>query len=202
MIRFLVVLALVVLQYGANAQSQIRLLNGKVIESAKVEQNDSLRLVFYTTSKGKLKKLDFEELYSISSEGKKPFVFYKSDTLNNQLTVEEMNFYLLGEQAARRNFKGWPYLLGGVGIGAGSVFVMPAVGLSSGYSPLLASGLGLGVGFMPIKNVKCSKSEMIENANFKEGYRSAAKRRRNRNLFVGIGIGLAAGIATSIAIGN
>ncbi len=200
MLRTLIILILVASQYFVHAQAALRLMNGQTVYVNVVEQNDSLGFIFYNCYNGKVRKVRYDEVYSLEIKGKPKRMFYIQDSLNNQLSAEEMHFYLLGEKEARYNYRPKGFLWGGIGIGVGSVYLMPALTLSTGYSPILASGAGWGTTLFPVKKIHAQEPEMLNNKYFVSGYKSVAKRKRNRRMFLGVGIGLAAGVLSMIAL--
>ncbi|MBO7476520.1 MAG: hypothetical protein J6U04_01130 [Salinivirgaceae bacterium] len=110
----------------ANAQDTIMLMKGKriVASNSKVEvtaKGDTV--VTYQDAKGKAKSKRVDRIFSISNASGEQ-VFYVPDTLPDELTVEQMRFFLNGCADYRRGFCWWAFL-GGVWAGEIGAMIPP-----------------------------------------------------------------------------
>lgn len=181
-------------------QHELRLLNGKVKSTKKIEIDNTLKQIFYRTEKGRLKTLDFDEVYSLAYSDSVTQYFYAPKTDTDELTLAQMNDFLTGSSDALQQKKPWGYFAGGVGFGVGSVFLMPALGLPTMSSPVLTVVAGAGATKIPLKTKNITNTELLANPNYMKGYQEAAKKRRNKYTFLGLGIGLTASLLLNLSV--
>lgn len=183
----------------AQAQHSLRLIDGRVVTGIHYQRIDSLERLHLLLPDSSLRRFTYDELYSLESPGAQTAFFYQPDTLPASLSIEQMHYYVLGQQQAREQYHAGAYLVGGVAVGGGLVWLMPALGLSTGYAPLLVGGVGLGAAYLPAPKPGTQlEADWLAQPSFVDGYRSAARKRRNQRLFLGMGIGLSASMAIVI----
>lgn len=199
--RISLLVLILALAIAATAQTDtLQLLNGKQL-ATRIHLNDSLEQAFYRNAKGKLHKLDYDEIFAYRDSSGAYRVFYSPDSLSdNPLSVQQMSYYVLGEQHALATRLPRKYFLGGFVTGAGSVFLMPALGLPAYSSPIAAIGAGVGVTQIPSKTTHGAQQNLLENQNYQQGFRVATERRRNRSIWLGIGLGLTTGLIATLSL--
>lgn len=145
----------------------------------------------------KIKTVNEEQVFSITnSKGEE--LIYKYDTLaENEFTIEEMRYYIRGEQDAAKVIKG----KGGF---ATNLIVSAAAGVTGSFLsplvPFVAVGL-LGILKVKIKEGSVSNPEYLKHEAYLQGYENEGKRKRKISTFLGGGIGLILGIiGTSIVL--
>jgi hypothetical protein len=174
------------------------LLSGKQIVSAKIVASDSLGRIYYVTEKGKTRDVSYDEAYSLRIADAANRIFYHPDTIRGEeLDPAQMFDYIRGEHEALKQSsvgKFWT----GIGIGAGSVVLMPLIGLPTYTSPIIAGGTGIFVSRMQ-KDATLPEGFNNTNNYFKEGYNYGVQKKRSRSLLIGVGVGLVAGFAVTLS---
>ncbi len=144
----------------------------------------------------KTKTVDYDRVFSItSSKGEE--LIYAYDTLEgNEHTVEEMRYFIKGEQDAAKAIKGnggliTNFVLSTAACATGS-FLSPIV-------PFAVSGI-LGLRKVKIKEGSVSNPEYLNHEAYLEGYEHEGKRKRKVKGLLGGTVGLVVGIGTSIVL--
>ncbi len=118
------------------------------------------------------------------------------DTLGNELSVEEMRYYIAGQQDARKAIKGrggfWCNMLVSAGAGVTGSFLTPVV-------PFAVAGL-LGLPHVKVKDGTASNPEYLKQDAYLMGYEHEGKRKRKLKAIIGGGIGLIIGLGTSVIL--
>ena len=174
------------------SQDTITLINGKQIAAISVPDSASTNIYYNIARKDgslKMKKIDLLDVFSIEYSSNITKVIYRQDSiLGNELSYEEMNHYVLGQQHALKYFKSpWAFPIGLISAPV-AVNYMGYYGLIS--PAIAATGIGL-------RTPKLVKPELVneslrEDKNFMEGYRiQATKTKVKHTIFGGItGIGI------------
>lgn len=140
--------------------------------------------------------LENDRIFSITNN-KGESVIYEYDTvIGNEFTVDEMRYFIRGEQDADKNFKA----NGCLAIGA-------VVGVLSGitgsfFSPIppFAFTALSGLPKVKIKASTVSNPEYLKHDPYLMGYERVARKKRKFKSLIGGGIGLVAGIGTFIGL--
>lgn len=91
-----------------DAQDKVNLMNGKIVEGELVDTIDQQVHIKAVSKKGKVYDTYLENyrVFSIVSANGTETILYRQDTLlGNLLTMEDMQFYVLGEQDAYKNYQ-------------------------------------------------------------------------------------------------
>ncbi|MBL8000906.1 MAG: hypothetical protein JNL05_02985 [Flavobacteriales bacterium] len=121
--RRLLLLSMFLLGTGLAAQDRILLMNGQEIQGRVLGQS-TLEIRFMLDVKGKqrLEKEPTESVFSVTdSTGKETVWYFHDPAFGNELTVDQMRWYIKGEQDARIGYKPTLPKLGGFLLGAGLV---------------------------------------------------------------------------------
>ncbi len=172
------------------SQDTLTLLNGKqkLIESFKFE-DDSL-VVECGIAKGKTKRYDTDEIFSISGEETSPLFFYKKDEQGNLLNISEMQWYIKGMVDAQNNHKSPFDLWGGYAVGLAAPFIT-----RSFVNPLIPLTYSFTVG-LAIPSSKKYKKKYLQGKNemYQKGFLEVRRKKRiTRNLSGGT-LGFATGL--------
>jgi len=157
-------LAFQMIFFASFSQNTMLLTNGKkvTIGEYKLGKNNFL---LYKNQKGKIKNIEFQEIFSIKEKSGNEKIFYKPDSTNNEsFSVEQMQFFVKGENDAINNYKSPWTTVGGITVGAGSVVCVPLAGLYSLYVPIPLLAYTSSVGLIKKKTKKLGiKKQYIEN---------------------------------------
>jgi hypothetical protein len=128
------------------AQDRILLMNGQIIE-ARVLGQSSLEVRYEELGrKGRVKERSepTSSVFSVTDSAGRERVWYFHDTIfGNDLTVDQMRWFIKGEQDARDGYRPfWP-VLGGFAFGAGMVIGLDLEVNSLWLPPLYAGAMAL-----------------------------------------------------------
>jgi hypothetical protein len=143
----LVLLLLLFIPFGMAAQrtDRILLMNGQVIE-AKVLGQSTLEIRYLTeTRKGVKERTEpTESVFSVTDTLGRERIWYFYDTVfGNDMTVDQMRWFIKGEQDARKGYKPfWP-MLGGFVVGAGLTMGFDLEVTSLLIPPLFSASMAL-----------------------------------------------------------
>jgi hypothetical protein len=172
----------------------VTLLNGEVMICTVLDTTNGLTSIKNPKNPKKNIVLENDRIFSIrNSSGES--VIYSYDTLiGNEFTVDEMRYFILGEQDADKNFKA-----------KGCLAIGTAVGFLSGITgsffcpiPPFAFTALSGIPKVKIKQSAVSNPEYLKHDPYLMGFERVAKKKRKLKSLIGGGIGLAAGIGTFI----
>lgn len=172
----------------AQEQQKILLMTGKEIEG-RVTGQDSAYLyydLFKSNGSFKPKKLDIERVFSINRGDVEERVIYTMDTaVGNYFTVDEMRYYIKGEQDAMRFYKANWVITAGAPVTAGLGFVLSGTVLAFAvpFTYLVTTGIPK---YNVERNNPASANLMAQPA-YILGYERTA---RNKRLFKALSVGL------------
>ena len=172
------------------------LVNGDIIIASITDTTKGE--VSYKNPKAGRKDLSIENerIFSIKNS-KSETVYYKLDSVEgNDLTVDEMRYYIKGEQDAQKGFKArgafWCNVLIGAASGATGHFLCPI--------PPFAFTALTGLPQVKIDHSTVSNLEYLKHDTYVMGYERIARGKRRTKSLLGGGIGLVAGLATFWAV--
>lgn len=178
------------------AQDRILMMNGETIEG-KVLGQSTLEVRYLASRKnGTLKERaePTEEVFSVTDSLGRERIWYFYDTVfGNDLTVEQMRWFLKGEQDARQGYKPWGPMIGSFAGSAGLV-----IGLNWEMNGLFLPPITAGIMSVPRVNVtrgSITDPLMEGDAYYATGYARVARSKRVVRClvasFLGVGVGLA-----------
>jgi hypothetical protein len=164
----------------------------KLISTYRIENDQVFYIPF---GKKRERIIEIDKLYSVRTSSKGEVILYKQDSLeSNYLNVEQMADYIHGQQDARNN-----YGKQATKSGAGG-FVFGFLGSATGiyYGPIFVIGYTAWKGASKPKYKKelGFDKKFADNAFYKEGYGTMAKRLVSRRSAIGSGLGFLVGVAT------
>lgn len=181
---------------GASAQDKILLMNGELIQ-AKVLGQSTLEVRYLETRKNgrQIERAEpTEDIFSVTDSLGHERIWYFYDTVfGNDLNIEQMRWFIKGEQDARKGYKPiWP-VVGAFAVGAGLT-----IGLNLETNALFIPPVMSGV--MALPRVHITKGSITDpmmegNEYYATGYARVGKSKRVvRSLvaaFIGVGVGIA-----------
>jgi len=183
------------LSFAQDSQSTILMMTGKIIEG-KIVSRDSFYVYYdYEKASGKVKqnRLDLERVFSITTGEEEDVVYYMDADIGNYFTIDEMRYYIKGEQDASEYYKANWTIWAGLPITAGLSYVTAStiIVFAVPFAYLVAAGLPK----YKIKREATSSSELISEPAYVLGYeRTARQKRVFKALATGL-VGTVVGIA-------
>lgn len=201
--QVLLILFVVVFGHPLLAQDRILLMNGETVEG-KVLGQSTLEVRYLQTRKnGTLRERaePTEEVFSVTDSLGRERIWYFYDTVfGNDLTVDQMRWFLKGEQDARKGYRPlWP-MVGAFATGAGLV-----IGLNWEMNGLFVPPITAGIMAMPRVHItpgSISDPLMEGDEYYATGYARVGRTKRVIRTLVSAFAGVAVGLAVRQLIIN
>jgi hypothetical protein len=139
--RFVVLLFLLCAS-GLHAQDRILLMNGQELNGRVLGQS-TLEIRFMQEVRGRQRQVaePTEDVFSVTdSTGKETVWYFHDPAFGNEMTVDEMRWFIKGEQDARLGYRPTVPVLGGFLLGAGLVIGLD-LEVNSLFIPPVYAGL-------------------------------------------------------------
>lgn len=163
--------------------------------------------ISYQSEKGnaipvKLKNgnMDRTAVFSASKDSTEQVFYYFDEPIGNDLKVEEMRAFVVGERDARYGVRGRFWLVSGFVVGALSGYALEGAVYSLAVPPLFALSAQLPV--VKIDSRHISDKQYYENENYAAGYESTARSKNTRQALKGSVLGLLVGIVSYAIVDN
>lgn len=178
----------------AQENRSILLMTGKVLEG-NVTGQDTMYLYYDLVKKSgktKPKKVDLERVFSINGpEGEEKVIYYMDTVVGNYFTIDEMRFYIQGEQDASKYYHANWTIAAGLPITAGLGFVLSGTAFS--FAVPFVYLVSTGIPAYKINREKIPSSHLVTEPAYVLGYeRTARNKRLFKSLFTGL-VGTAIG---------
>ena len=201
--QVLLILFVLVCGHPLLAQDRILLMNGETVEG-KVLGQSTLEVRYLQTRKNgtvRERAEPTEEVFSVTdSLGRERIWYFYDSVFGNDLTVEQMRWFLKGEQDARKGYKPiWP-MVGAFATGAGLV-----IGLNWEMNGLFVPPITAGIMAMPRVHVtpgSISDPLMEGDEYYATGYARVGRTKRVIRTLVSAFAGVAVGLAVRQLIIN
>jgi len=173
-------LLLLALSSPAAGQDKLLLMDGTRLE-VRIVRSDPSRLVFERQKKNgsfKLDSLYTPELFSQTPEGGEEQMRYVQDPiLGDELSEEELRYYLYGLDDARQGYDALPTIIGGFVVGTAGTIAMegglvPSIGLP------LAYGFGMQIPIIRIREETITDTQWKQYPTYLEGYNKKARSKK------------------------
>lgn len=182
------------------AQDTLLLMNGRELDCHIVADSGTVFIFELTKKNGrkKIQEIHKNDVFSVKKSGEKEFVLYAQDEfLGNIYMVDEMRFYLAGEQDARNNFTAWPTFIAGFII-CGTIGFLGQDGFITAMAPPLIYTVAQLFPKIKIRGSTMSSPNYKNNEIYADGYEPSARSRKLFRAMEGGFGGSAAGILTWI----
>ena len=196
-IRLALLSLLISLHSVVSAQHVVTLMNGREMECIVMGDSGTVLLVQLTKPSGRVvsREIPKSDIFSVKKQDGKEQVYYaKDEMLGDIYSIDEMRFYLAGENDARQNFTAWPTfavgfaLCTGVSLWGGDGYIT-AVG-----PPILYTLLQLAPK-IKIREKTMSHPDYKYNDIYADGYEPPARTRKFSRAMEGAFLGSATGVA-------
>lgn len=192
--RIIVLIFVLVFGLSVKAQDTILLITGHVLACKVYQENESVITCEYL-KKGREERLiiDSYRVFSIKFANGEEKVYYKQDTLNgNWFTVDEMRYFIYGEQDAMKGYKSHMTTVLGVIAGAGAgFFAMESLILFG--APLVYTAGNI-LPYIRINRKTVRDEKLLEQDTYVQGYERVARSKKIQNALKSSAAGLALGI--------
>lgn len=175
-----------------NGKDTILLLNGNVVTGTVIDTTNGITSL--KNPKDSLKNIIIENdrIFSISNPQGESVMYAFDSLIGNEFTIDEMRYFIKGEQDAEKGFKArgafWTNMaLGAAGAVTGS-FLCP-------LPPFAFTALS-GLPKVKIKHKTVSNMEYLTHDTYIMGYERVARKKRKTGSLLGGGIGIGVGLGT------
>ena len=196
---FISLLTFSLLTQAASSQTSkdtILLLNGSIIIANVIDTTNGVTSI--KNPKDSLKNIIIENdrIFSISNKNGESIMYVYDTVLGNEFTIDEMRYFICGEQDAEKGFKPkgafWGNMLLGAASGITGSFFCP-------LPPFAFTALS-GLPKVKIKHSTVKDIDYLKHDTYLMGYERVGRKKRKISSLVGGGIGLAAGIGGAVIL--
>ncbi len=178
--------------FSQTGKDTILLLNGGVVIGTVVDTLNGVTTIKNPKDSSKNEIIENDRIFSITNAGGESVMYVYDTILGNEFTVDEMRYFILGEQDAEKGFKArgafWGNLLLGAAGGVTGSFLCP-------IPPFAFTALS-GLPRVRVKNNSVSKIDYVKHDTYIMGYERVARKKRKLGSLVGGGIGIGVGLGT------
>lgn len=180
-----------------SAQDTLLLMNGRNLPCKIVEDSGTVFLTLIKKPSGRiiLREIHKNDVFSVTKRGETESILYMQDEmLGNIYAVDEMRYYLAGENDARQNFDAWPTFAVGFALCAG-VSIWGGDGYITAVGPPILYTLLQLAPKIKIREKTMSHPEYKYNDIYADGYEPPARTRKLSRAMEGAFLGSATGVA-------
>jgi hypothetical protein len=179
------------------AQAQINkdtviMLNGDVVVCTVIDTLNGVTSIKNPKNPEKNIVVENDRIFSIKNANGESVLYVYDTVLGNEFTVDEMRYFIYGEQDADKKFMATGCLALGALVGAASgitgLFLCP-------IPPFAFTALS-GLPKVKIKRETVSNPEFLNHDPYLMGYERVARKKRKLKSLIGGGAGLVAGLGT------
>lgn len=184
--------------YSQLSADTLTLLNGKVI-IGNIKNSLGDAIVINPLKKPKtLLIIDNDRIFSIVTNKKEKLFYTKDSSQGNDFTIEEMRYYIYGEQHALKTVKSNGFLVDNMVVGI-------AGGLTGSFLspiPVFAFMAFTGLPKVKVKTKNMANPAYVEQPTYVMGYESVARKKRKLQSLIGGGIGLGIGLGSFFVLNS
>jgi hypothetical protein len=173
---------------GLKAQDTIVFMSGKILPVKNITLS-GYTIAYRTIEKDKLKKISPENVFSIQyADGTERVIFTPDPSDSLEYTVPQMRMFIKGEQDASLYYKNHVNKAAAFIIGGGaSLFAIYGLVVPAAYATVVGA-------FSPgMHRMKVSDTMLLNDQDYREGYKSKVRNRKIRNSLISGFLGFAAG---------
>jgi hypothetical protein len=184
--------------FSQSGKDTILLLNGSIIIANVIDTTNGVTSI--KNPKDSLKNIIVENdrIFSISNKNGESIMYVYDTILGNEFTVDEMRYFICGEQDAEKGFKArgafWGNMLIGAASGITGSFFCP-------LPPFAFTALS-GLPKVKIKHSSVKDMEYLKHDTYLMGYERVGRKKRKIGSLVGGAVGLGVGIGTAIILNS
>ena len=178
--------------YSQSGKDTILLLNGAVMVGTVIDTTNGVTSIKNPKDSTKNIMIENDRIFSITNAGGESIIYVYDTLIGNEFTIDEMRYFILGEQDAEKGFKAkgafWGNMLLGAAGGVTGSFLCP-------IPPFAFTALS-GLPRVKVKSSSVSNIEYIKHDTYIMGYERVARKKRKLSSLAGGGIGLGVGLGT------
>lgn len=145
--------------------------------------------------------IDREAVFSyLSSTGVERVYYFYDEPLGNEISVEEIRAFVIGERDARFGVTGNAWFYGGMAVGLFTGYAARGSVLALAVPPLVA--LTARIPVVKIKEEHIQDSKYKYNEDYAAGYETYSRSKYTRKALLGSAIGTAIGLLTYTVVDN
>jgi len=205
MLRFLwVVLFVLIGATKSFTQDTLLLMNGRTLNCNILADTGTVFVFELVKKNGKIKvhELHKSDVFSVTKKDSLEYILYSPNPMMGDIyQVDEMRFYLAGENDARNNFTAWPTFIVGFVL-CGGISYFGEEGLLLSIVPPLVYAVAQLIPKIKIREETISDMSYQHNDFYADGYEPPARSRKIIRALQGAYAGAAAGLAAFILIGK
>ncbi len=187
---FIVLSALSIAQTKLQYKDTVLLLNGNTIITTIVDTTNGVTVMQNPAKPGKKLMIDNDRIFSIKNDTGEVMVYVYDSVIGNEFTIDEMRYFMKGEQDAQKGFKARGGMYGNMALSA-------AAGVTGSFlSPIVPFVFAALVGIPKIKIKHSTVRDLndLKQDPYLMGYERVARKKRKLRSLMGGGIGLVAGL--------
>lgn len=190
--------------FKLHSQDTLLLMNGRALHCNILADSGTVFTFEWAKKNGKIKihEIHKSEVFSVTKEGGQEEILYSPNLLMGDIyEIEEMRFYMAGENDARNNFTAWPTFIVGFAL-CGTVSYLGEEGLLLTVIPPLAYTAIQLIPKIKIKESTISDMSYQYNDFYADGYEPPARSRKVIRALEGAYAGAAAGLTAYLLFGK
>ncbi len=182
--------------FSQTGKDTVLLLNGNIIIANVIDTTNGVTSI--KNPKDSLKNIIIENdrIFSISNKNGESIMYVYDTVLGNEFTIDEMRYFICGEQDAEKGFKPrgafWGNMVLGAAAGVTGSFFCPL--------PPFAFVAMSGIPKIKIKHSTVSNMDYLKHDTYLMGYERVGRKKRKTSALLGGGIGLGAGIIGAVIL--
>lgn len=172
------------------------MLNGGVMIGTVIDTLNGVTTLKNPKDSTKNILIENDRIFSITNASGESILYVYDTVIGNEFTVDEMRYFIIGEQDAEKGFKAKGAFWGNMVVGAAS-------GVTLGFFsplPVFAFTAASGLPRINIKHKTVTNTECLKHDTYLMGYERVARKKRKISSLVGGVIGLAVGVGTSAVL--
>lgn len=179
-----------------NGKDTILLLNGAVMTGTVIDTTNGVTSIKNPKDSTKNIIIENDRIFSITNSRGESVMYMYDTIIGNEFTIEEMRYFILGEQDAEKGYKAKGAFWGNMLLGAAGGVTGSFLSLIPPFGFTALSGLPR----VKVKSNTISNVDYIKHDTYIMGYERVARKKRKISSLIGGGIGLGVGIGTSIIL--
>lgn len=178
--------------FSQNGKDTILLLNGGVVIGTVIDTLNGVTTIKNPKDSTKNNIIENDRIFSITNANGESIMYVYDTLIGNEFTIDEMRYFILGEQDAEKGFKARGALFGNMALGAGGAVTGSLLALIPVFTYSAASGLPR----VKIKPGTVSNVEYLKHETYIMGYERVARKKRKLRSLVGGAVGFGVGFGT------
>ena len=182
--------------FSQKGKDTILLLNGTIVIANVIDTTNGVTSLRNPKDSTKNDIIENDRIFSITNNKGESIMYVYDTVIGNEFTIDEMRYFILGEQDAEKGFKAkgafWGNLVLGAASGITGSFLCPI--------PPFAFVALSGLPFIKVKHTSVSNREYLKHDTYLMGYERVGRKKRKISSLIGGGIGLGAGIGAAVIL--